>query len=458
MNVRTPRIAKIMFVSLCAICYPGCLYRVEYKSIYPSCKIPPVAEAMIVDGSYGRANSLWQKSISPLLAGSKTRFSGLLPRAAKELGQRSTLPHISEREKLALAIEARHEFTSQIGSHDYRVIGFIGASGNGYTSTQSLKQAMAKRAAHEGGDILLITRSELVERPFVYQSPGTATTYYYGNMASTTYNPGQTYAGRIALPLAEGAVLKYSPGWDQKIRGLLALDDAPLKRAVSEIENIWRSERDYGTMDEKVNDLLNHIVPTSQPESQPSFIASPTSQPESKDPLAHVQAGIVTIRADDRLGSGFCVKNSRTIITAAHVVENTNVVFVDLPAGDSVSAVVFRFDSDSDLALLMLNRAVGLQPLQLRGGPLNIGEECFALGAPKGLSGTVTKGIVSATRTLRGVQLVQTDAAINKGNSGGPLVDRQGIVIGLCDFKLTGDAEGLGFAVGTEAINSILGR
>jgi len=164
---------------------------------------------------------------------------------------------------------------------------------------------------------------------------------------------------------------------------------------------------------------------------------------------------VVTIHTDDRLGSGFCVENARTIVTAAHVVEGAGVIFVETAEGQRVSAVVMKSQADADLAVLIVNRSAGLKPLPLRSTPLTVGDECYAFGAPKGLSGTVTKGIVSAVRTVKGVPLVQTDAAINEGNSGGPLIDREGNVIGVCSFKWT-KSEGLGFAIGVEAVRAAL--
>jgi S1-C subfamily serine protease len=83
-----------------------------------------------------------------------------------------------------------------------------------------------------------------------------------------------------------------------------------------------------------------------------------------------------------------------------------------------------------------------------------VGEEVAALGVPLGLGRTVTKGIVSAIRRTEGVTIIQTDAPINRGNSGGPLVNMRGEVIGMNVFKAKG-AEGLGFAI---AIDDVVER
>ncbi len=77
--------------------------------------------------------------------------------------------------------------------------------------------------------------------------------------------------------------------------------------------------------------------------------------------------------------------------------------------------------------------------------------------SPRGLIGTATKGIVIAVRARTKAQWAQTDAAINPDNSGGPLIDREGRVIGVCNWKLSGGGtEGLGFAVGAESLRRIL--
>lgn len=194
-------------------------------------------------------------------------------------------------------------------------------------------------------------------------------------------------------------------------------------------------------------------------------------------------AGVVEVRASfpqagaagggSGLGSGFLVSREGDIITNAHVVTRDGwdasaivVVFRTQsgtdPASAQVSAELVGSDENSDVALLKIDPedAPSLDPLPLgESASLRVGEPVTAIGNPLGLSFTVTSGIVSATgRNLtspNGMVIpngIQTDAAINSGNSGGPLIDSAGEVIGVNTQIMTqsGGSQGLGFAVPIE--------
>ena len=131
-------------------------------------------------------------------------------------------------------------------------------------------------------------------------------------------------------------------------------------------------------------------------------------------------------------GSGVIVRNTGLVVTNAHVVDNARDVAVHLADGRRVFATVLKKVADRDLAILKIE-AQGLMSAPLGAfNEVEVGERVLAIGAPRGLSRTVTQGIVSAKRTLPGgVRLIQTDAAVNPGNSGGPMLDRYGRVIGI---------------------------
>ena len=173
------------------------------------------------------------------------------------------------------------------------------------------------------------------------------------------------------------------------------------------------------------------------------------------------------------LGSGFLVSDDGDIITNAHVVTRNGKDAVAIvvvfrtgsgadPASAQVDAELVGSDESSDIALLKIDpaEAPSLDPLPLgESATLREGEPVTAIGNPLGLSFTVTSGIVSATRrNLRspnGMVIpngIQTDAAINSGNSGGPLLDSAGDVIGVNTQIITqsGGSQGLGFAVPIE--------
>ena len=159
-------------------------------------------------------------------------------------------------------------------------------------------------------------------------------------------------------------------------------------------------------------------------------------------------------------GSGFFISNQGYVLTNNHVVEGTSKVSIVLADGTQQDAAVVGADPYSDIAVLKTSGAVPAVALLGNSDLLQPGESVIAIGSPLGdFKNTVTVGVVSATGrsidTGQGYQiedLIQTDAAINHGNSGGPLVDLAGEVIGINTMIVrntgSGDvAEGLGFAI-----------
>ena len=156
-------------------------------------------------------------------------------------------------------------------------------------------------------------------------------------------------------------------------------------------------------------------------------------------------------------GSGFILDTSGHVLTNSHVIENARLVEVTLHDKHKYTAQVLLNDKGHDLALLQI-QANGLTPATLadsRG--LVVGQKVFAIGNPFGLSGTMTRGIISSIRSVRGPlgnlieDAIQTDAAINPGNSGGPLLNSRGEVIGINSLIATGGGAdqnaGIGFAI-----------
>ena len=177
------------------------------------------------------------------------------------------------------------------------------------------------------------------------------------------------------------------------------------------------------------------------------------------------------------LGSGFVVSADGHILTNAHVVENNgqrattvSVVFKTADGKDStkVPATIVGVDETSDVALLKIDpaKAPALLPLALGDSDaVQVGEPVVAIGNPLGYDFTVTSGIVSATdRNLQSPNGsvipngIQTDAAINEGNSGGPLINAAGEVIGINEqiASQSGGNQGLGFAVPINTAKSVV--
>lgn len=152
-------------------------------------------------------------------------------------------------------------------------------------------------------------------------------------------------------------------------------------------------------------------------------------------------------------GSGFIVAADGLILTNAHVVKDAQSVTVLLADRREYTAQVLGSDAATDIAVLRIP-VQGLQPVRL-GDPaqLQVGDPVLAIGAPYGLAQTATAGIVSATgRSLPGdgaVPFIQTDAAVNPGNSGGPLFDAAGSVVGINAqiYSRTGGYQGVSFAI-----------
>jgi serine protease Do len=183
---------------------------------------------------------------------------------------------------------------------------------------------------------------------------------------------------------------------------------------------------------------------------------------------------VSTVGYQRSIGSGVIVDSEGYIVTNAHVVEGAQRIRVALPQPTSASlfdptpvgkrkileATLIGAHAESDLALLKVE-AHGLPALALAvTRPVSPGEFVVAIGSPAGLEGSVSLGIVSSVRQPDpAVPLVyiQTDAAINAGNSGGPLIDLDGNVIGLNTFILTrgGGSEGLGFAIPARVVRFV---
>lgn len=164
--------------------------------------------------------------------------------------------------------------------------------------------------------------------------------------------------------------------------------------------------------------------------------------------IEKVIRSVVTIRTDVSQGSGFIIDEKGYVVTNAHIMKGAKAASVITYEGEIHGVNMIGEDSTMDLALLKIEG--DFTKLELANSDnVQLGEKVIAIGNPLGLQFTVTEGIVSAVKR-RGMNnlnaYIQTDAALNPGNSGGPLINKQGQAIGINNFKV-GGGESLGFAL-----------
>jgi putative serine protease PepD len=219
------------------------------------------------------------------------------------------------------------------------------------------------------------------------------------------------------------------------------------------------------------NDSSSTVVQTAPQSSLSSLSVNNGNQLAAV--AAKVAPSIVTITTtganEEALGSGVILNPTGLILTNNHVVAATQgTTTVTLSTGKTVAARVVATDTTHDLALVQASNVSGLTPVTFGSSDtMAVGDTVLAFGAPLGLSGTVTSGIISAlnrsvntgTETLSG--LLQTDASINEGNSGGALVNTAGQVIGINVAIATASQQdsgsvGLGFAIPASTVTTIV--
>jgi putative serine protease PepD len=176
-----------------------------------------------------------------------------------------------------------------------------------------------------------------------------------------------------------------------------------------------------------------------------------------------VKDGVVEVQASatgpgGATGSGFVIDEEGHIVTNQHVVADAESVTVRFSDGSEVDAEIVGTDPSTDIAVLDVDRPSSqLTPLSFAGDvSLQVGDEVIAIGSPFGLEGTLTTGVISALgreiTSPNGFEIenaVQTDAALNQGNSGGPVLDTQGRVVGVAAQirSESGGSDGIGYAI-----------
>src|SRR3990172_6906345 len=237
-----------------------------------------------------------------------------------------------------------------------------------------------------------------------------------------------------------------------------------------------RQEVNYGLLNKKISDIQKSAQ--TQIDEMSSTLLSIQGSLEEKQQqidLLKASAGedfsgiiessiptVVIIRTDSGQGAGFIIDEDGYIVTNAHVLADeegnlaTGIHAINYN-GQRISLDFIGYDSELDIALLKAQEGGNYNALELGDSDnVKIGERVIAIGNPYGLTFSVTEGIISGIHRQgpNGLSAyIQIDAALNPGNSGGPLIDKQGNVIGMNNFKISG-GENLGFALESDYIET----
>ena len=224
---------------------------------------------------------------------------------------------------------------------------------------------------------------------------------------------------------------------DDKIKSL----DRELELTNEETQNT------INQLSESLIDTKENLIETqSNLEKQISTIKAETSADFSGIIEDAVKA-VVTLRTDKAQGTGFIITNDGYIVTNYHVIEGARYADAITSDQNSRQLTLIGYNSQMDIALLKIEGSYNHIEFD-DSDDVKIGEKVIAIGNPLGLSFSVTEGIISAVnRKVSGSSggYIQTDAALNSGNSGGPLINTNGRVIGINNFKVKGD--NIGFAL-----------
>ena len=262
---------------------------------------------------------------------------------------------------------------------------------------------------------------------------------------STTPTPSERRRRRIA-PLAATLLVGAAVGTGATVAAVRATDDSTASAASIGTPVLASSTLTAGQIYSKASPGVVEITA--------SGVAS-----DAAGAFGPAQEGQAT-------GSGFVLDDEGHIVTNAHVVEGASSLSVRFADGDEVAATLVGTDPSTDLAVIDVDvPASELTPLSFADeSTVEVGDAVVAIGSPFGLESTVTAGIVSALdRTIEAPNgyaidgAIQTDAAINHGNSGGPLLDASGDVIGVNAqiASESGGNDGVGFAIGVDTVKSV---
>jgi len=221
----------------------------------------------------------------------------------------------------------------------------------------------------------------------------------------------------------------------------------------SQINNLENSlETTSEELQNQITELTNSLMETQiNLTSEISKIKATTSSDFSGIIETAVKS-IVSIRTNVAQGTGFLITSNGYIVTNAHVLEGAKFATAITSEQKTISMNLIGYNSNLDIALLKIKGSYNFLKFG-NSDNVKVGEKVIAIGNPLGLSFSATEGIISAVDRTGDNKLpiyLQTDTALNPGNSGGPLINTEGKVIGINNFKIAG--ENLGFALESNSI------
>ena len=211
-----------------------------------------------------------------------------------------------------------------------------------------------------------------------------------------------------------------------------------------------------------------------EPETDLQAVAEPAVEEAEAEPASDVPeepvdqfdfeaaiGGVARIEAEvcdgGSVGTGFMI-DERHIVTVAHVIEGATSILVEVN-GDLAEAVTVGFDKERDIALLRSDIPLGDQTFELQEFDYTTGDQIFAIGFPRGLDASLTTGVISNREVefdfMPFSRFIQVDAPLNPGNSGGPVFNEAGEIIGIVDWGIS-ESQGLNFAIAVSSVDRVI--
>ncbi len=232
--------------------------------------------------------------------------------------------------------------------------------------------------------------------------------------------------------------------------GLLRYELNQTKQEITNTISLYKIESQS-----QIKELSETLAETEKSLNQQFSILKAETSADFSGIVSNVAKSVVTIRTDLAQGSGFIITENGYIATNVHILNMGKYVKVITYNNKIYDAELIGYDDTLDLAVLKISGEFDFLEFA-DSNEVNLGEKVIAIGNPLGLSFSVTEGIISGVHRVgpQGLEgYIQTDTPLNPGNSGGPLIDTQGKVIGINSLKIKG-SENLGFALESNYIKA----